>query len=540
MGDDVVSKDGAARSGERASIGQLHPDISVTLAKVERRRAHLWGVAALFMVGVSAILAVTLSGVDAGEVLPESPTLRWSLLAIGSTFLLYVVDQERRLRSLTRRLFEAEVLAAALHSRISDLTTLTRVGHLVNSYLTMEEVLEVLLDAVFELTDAKRGSVTFLEGDDLVVAVSAGAEAPPRGAVHPAERGVAGWVVAHREPLLISGRLDPSQFPGHIERAGTPGSSISAPMMAGDELIGVLSVERGPGQPAFDEIQLRSVALFAAQAATAVINARRYEEERSRVESLATALERRSEFVATLVHELKNPLTAIVGFSSVLGQRADALDGEARDRMITSIGEQAQRLRDMVEEVLNVASADAGADLARKPVVIRELVDAAVAGAHAVAIARDGQPRAITATVPDDLPVVYGDATALSRVVANLLENAVKYSDAATPVHVEVTRSASEVRISVIDNGPGIPQDQQELIFERFRRSTEGRAAGAGLGLYIVRSLVTAHGGKVWVESESGSGSTFVVTLPVRGADRSDEVDGPDASTTVASSQSTH
>ncbi|MBW3664208.1 MAG: GAF domain-containing protein [Actinobacteria bacterium] len=538
MGDGVVTKAGTTRGRERASIGQLHPDISVTLDRVERRRAHLWGVAALFMVGVSAILAVTLSGIDASEVMPDSPTLRWSLLAIGATFLIYVVDQERRLRSLTRRLFEAEVLAAALHSRISDLTTLTRVGHLVNSYLTMEEVLEVLLDAVFELTDARRGSVTFLEGDDLVVAVSAGADAPPRGALHPADRGVAGWVVAHREPLLISGRLDTSQFPGHIERAGKPGSSISAPLMAGDELIGVLSVERGAGQPPFDEIQLRSVALFAAQAATAVINARRYEEERSRVESLATALERRSEFVATLVHELKNPLTAIVGFSSVLGQRADAVEGEVRDRMITSIGDQAQRLRDMVEEVLNVASADAGADLARKPVMIRELIDAAVASAHAVAIARDGQPRAITGTVPDDLPVVYGDATALSRVVANLLENAVKYSDAATPVHVEVTHGASEVRIGVIDNGPGIPEDQQELIFERFRRSTEGRAAGAGLGLYIVRSLVTAHGGKVWVESEPGAGSTFIVTLPVRVAERSDEVDVPEPSA-VASPQST-
>jgi signal transduction histidine kinase len=309
-------------------------------------------------------------------------------------------------------------------------------------------------------------------------------------------------------------------------------------MMAGDELIGVLSVERGPDQAAFDEIQLRSVALFAAQAATAVINARRYEEERSRVESLATALERRSEFVATLVHELKNPLTAIVGFSSVLGQRADAIDAEARDRMIASIGDQAQRLRDMVEEVLNVASADAGADLARKPVVIRELIEAAVAGANAVAIARDGQPRSITATVPDALPVVYGDATALSRVVANLLENAVKYSEAPAPVHVEVTRTDREVRINVIDNGPGIPEDQQELIFERFRRSTEGRTAGAGLGLYIVRSLVTAHGGKVWVESEPGAGATFVVTLPVRESSGTDGDDAePEPHTAVPSHQ---
>lgn len=509
-------KDGTGPTEGGARISRLNPETDVTLEHVERQRAHLWTVAAVFILVSSITVAVALSAGRLDEILPDSPALQFALIGLGVAFVLYVVDQERNLRRLTRALFDAEILAASLRSRVQDLTTLSRVGQLVNSVLTMEEVLEVLLDAVFELTEAAKGSVLFLEDEKLRVAVSAGTNAAPRGVTVDRDRGIAGWVVTNREPLLITGRLDEDQFPGHQGHQGTPGSSISAPMMAGDDLIGVLSVERSPDSEPFNEVQLRSVSLFAAQAATAVMNARRYEEQRRTAEELADALERRSEFVATLVHELKTPLTAIVGFSNLLIQRAQDLSQDMRDQMVTSVRDQAERLRLMVEEVLRVASADAGAELSRAPVDLEEVVRASAANVRGVAVAREGTKRDIEIAIEADLPQVYGDRDALERITQNLLENAVKYSPAGSSIEVEVTSVDSGVQLSVTDHGDGIAKEELEDIFERFRRVTRGKESGVGLGLYIVRSLVAAHGGEVWAESEVGTGSTFYVSLPVR------------------------
>lgn len=498
------------------SVTRLDGAEQVTLETVERRRTHLWVVAGAFIVAVSAALAFTYSN----DLEPLSvPTIRYAFLGLAAGFLLYVVEQERLLRRLTRALLEAEVLAASLRERVRDLTTLTRVGRLVNSVLTMSEVLEVLLDAVFELTGATRGSVLFLTDNELEVAVSRGQDPAPVGARVPAAAGVVGWVSEHREPLLIDGALDEASYPGRWTARNASGSSICAPLVIDGELIGVMAVERPAGQHPFTEVQLRSVALFAEQAAAAVRNARRFDEERSTAERLADALERRGEFVATLVHELKSPLTAIVGFSAILAKRAEELSADARIDTVEAIRSQARRLSTMVDEVLRVASADAGADLRREEVDLAALARGCADDARAVAVGRDGVARDVIVSAPAALPPVYGDPDALGRVVANLLENAVKYSDPGSPVEVRLAAIPGSVRIDVVDHGRGIPDDQLDGVFERFRQSGGRGAGGVGLGLYIVRSLVSGHGGTVSVTSEEGHGSTFTVELPVRSDD---------------------
>ena len=502
------------RHPERALVVERLPaERELSLERVERRRTNLWIVAGLFIIAASAAVGLTLS--SESDFLPDRPALRWALSALAVAFLLYVVEQERTLRRLTRALLDAEVLAASLQGRIRDLTTLSRVGRLVNSVLTMDEMLDLLLDAVTELTGAGRASVSFLEDDGLRIAASRGTDVPVAGTHVPLGAGVSGWVAQHREPVLITGRLADSQFPGHHPRETERGSSVVAPLVAEDAVLGVLSVERGADAAPFTEVEMRSVALFADQAATAVLNARRYDEQRHTAERLADALERRGDFVATLVHELKTPLTAIVGMSQLLASRGADLPPDRREGVLATLRDQSMRLSGMVQEILQVASADAGADLRREHLDLEEVVVTAVDAAQAVAGARENGRRPIQVRFPEDAPLVPGDPEALRRVVLNLLENAIKYSPAGSPIDVSGHLVGDELEVRVSDRGRGIPPGEIATVFERFRRTADRSSGGVGLGLYIVRSLVTAHGGRVWVDSDVGHGTTFGVALPV-------------------------
>lgn len=486
-----------------------------SIESIERRRTHLWFVAGLLLLALSTAILLLFLGEDPAELLPDAPALRWSFLALSFAFILYVIDQERRLRRLTSALVEERVLTSSLQARIADLATLTKVGRVVNSVLTLEEVLEVIVTSAFELTGANNGSVMLRDGDELRVAASAGASPAPLGTRLPFGSGVAGWVAERGKPLLINGRLGDEQFPGarHSDRAG---SSLVAPMIAAEELLGVLAVERPPEAEPFTEAQLRSVALFAEHAATAVSNAYRYGEERNTVEELADVLERRSEFVATMVHELKTPLTVIIGFSSVLERKWEQLEGGRREDALSAIRAQSERLRSMVDEVLRTASAEAGAEPRRVRVDVSALLTGLIDTTATLAQERDGQERLIRLAGANGDATVRGDPDALYRVFENLLENAVKYSPAGAPVEVEIEQDDAEVLVHVTDHGPGIPDEDLATIFERFRQSGYTVSGGVGLGLYIVRVLVQSHGGEVSVRSTVGEGTTFTVSLPRR------------------------
>lgn len=507
------------RTRDAYPISRIAPRLRVdppSIAAVERRRVHLWTVAALLLLALSVAVVLLFVG-EGTRILPEVPALRWSFLAMSAAFILYVVDQERRLRGLTTLLIEERVLTTSLQGRITDLSLLTKVGRVVNSVLTLEEVLEVILTSAFELTGAVSGSVMLRDGDVLRVAASAGDSRAPVGATVDIGSGAAGWVAKRSEPLLITGRLTPPHGPRRTKRRRPAGSSVVAPLVAGGELRGVLSVERPPEAEPFSDAEMRSVALFAEHAATAVHNAERYGEQRRTVEQLADSLERRSEFVATMVHELRTPLTVILGFAAVLEQQWEQLSPEQRVDALGSIRTQGERLRSMVGEVLRAASVDAGAELRRDPMDLRELLDEVRRSIGTLVHEREGVERPLHLSGTDQPLVVVGDRDALYRVFENLMENAVKYSPAGAPVEVAAERRRAEVHVTVRDHGPGIPESELGTVFERFRRSTAAITAGSvGLGLYIVRQLVLSHGGRVWASSDAGQGATFTVALPLR------------------------
>jgi signal transduction histidine kinase len=359
--------------------------------------------------------------------------------------------------------------------------------------------------------------------NELVVEVATGHDAAPHGARQPLHAGVAGRVAESGDPVLVTGEVRDDQVAGRLPRRRRGGSSVLAPMLVNDELIGIIALERESGVADFTQWELRAVSLFANHAATAVINAKRYESERENVSRLADMIERRSEFTATLVHDLKAPLTAILGYTTLLDARGEGLGAAGRREAVHRIEASSQDLLDMVNDVLRSASFEAAEPVRTEPVELDPFLHDLVESIQTMAAARDGQPRAVRVRAPEGV-TVRSDPSALRSVLQNLLENAVKYSPAGSPVELHVHVRGEQLEFAVTDHGRGIPPEEQEVIFERFRRRRPGESAdeGVGLGLYIVRSLVRAQGGDIEIDSVPGRGSTFRVTIPERHATNGD------------------
>jgi two-component system phosphate regulon sensor histidine kinase PhoR len=223
----------------------------------------------------------------------------------------------------------------------------------------------------------------------------------------------------------------------------------------------------------------------------------------------------RAEFVATVSHELRTPLAALHGAALTLTRRGEELPAETRQKLLGMIAVQSKRLASLVEDILLAGQLDAGSLR-----VEHEPFDAAAVARAAVDEAR--HKAATTAmlriSASEDLPQVLGDEARTHQVLANLIDNAVKYSPAGTRVDVEVQREKGSVRFLVRDRGPGIPRAEQEHVFEKFYRLDPDHrygVGGSGLGLYICRQLVSSMHGRIWVESAPQYGSTFAFDLPI-------------------------
>ena len=223
--------------------------------------------------------------------------------------------------------------------------------------------------------------------------------------------------------------------------------------------------------------------------------------------------EQRNDLVRAISHDLRNPLTAVQGQSQLLQQMlvSAGFDGRAQ-RSVRAIVVGAKRMGAMIQDLVDSTRLEAGQlRLERHPTELRPFVlDLLQRSAVVLEVSR------VAAEIPADLPPLDADPNRLERILVNLLSNALKYSPGGTEVRVGAEREAQQVRIWVQDRGMGILPEDLPHIFERFYRAKGARKTeGLGLGLYITRMLVEAHGGRIWVESETGKGSTFSFTLPV-------------------------
>ncbi len=227
-------------------------------------------------------------------------------------------------------------------------------------------------------------------------------------------------------------------------------------------------------------------------------------------QSLARQEALRRNLMADIAHELRTPLTVIRGDLEAL------LDGiyEPTPEALASLQEESLLLSRLVDDLRALAQAEAGQlRLERERTDLAELLRGIVA---AFDLQAESQGQILTLNLPPDLSPVDADAQRVRQVIVNLISNALRH--AATEggrVHVSASQHPGEVQISVVDNGPGIPAEDLPYVFDRFWRGKRGRVEGSGLGLAIARELVRAHGGRIWVKSESGKGSGFHFTLPL-------------------------
>ena len=297
-----------------------------------------------------------------------------------------------------------------------------------------------------------------------------------------------------------------------FERYGAA-SLVSIPLGPPTNPIGVLNAYFGE-VAAFDDDDVHLLTAYARQASTIVLRALGFEKEREASTRLAQADQLKSDFVSTVSHELRTPLTSICGFVDTVLLQWDRLDDEEKKELLGRTAWNAAELRRLIEQVLAFSALDASATVAG---LVRYELRAGVEdlARHMAPAMRDCP---VHVDIPSDLVVVANTET-IHHAIGNLLTNAAKFGVAGSPVRVVGRTEDGMARISVIDEGPGIPLDEQERIFERFYRSSTTRnTRGTGIGLAIVRATVEAIGGTVSVTSTPGEGSCFDVRLPLADA----------------------
>ena len=234
-----------------------------------------------------------------------------------------------------------------------------------------------------------------------------------------------------------------------------------------------------------------------------------------RTQQLERASKHKSEFLANMSHELRTPLNAIIGFTQVLQQKLFGEVNDKQEEYLEDIHGSANHLLELINDALDLSKVEAGqVELDVEPFSLREALE------RSVVIVRERANNTgvrLTLEPNGDVEIVQGDERRIRQVLFNLLSNAVKFTPQGGTVGVSSARVDGEVQVSVADTGPGIAHEDQDRIFEEFQQTDIGeeQSEGTGLGLALSKKLIELHGGRIWVDSEPGKGSTFTFTLPV-------------------------
>jgi signal transduction histidine kinase len=287
-----------------------------------------------------------------------------------------------------------------------------------------------------------------------------------------------------------------------------------------EERLGMLWAGRRSHEP-FTEGDLVFLKALAQEAALAIRNARLYERERQQVQRLQTLEALQSGFVSVVSHELRTPLTCIKTSVDMLESTQNRDLPEVREELLRTISHHTGRLETLVDDLMDATRLEAGQlTLSLQPTDLRLLVERTV---RAFAPMVDGKKQSIDLDLREPLEPVLLDRHRIEQVITNLISNAHKFAAKGGHIGVTLALDDGQLRLTVRDDGPGIPTDQQERIFDKFYVVTESRGpTGVGLGLYIARQLVELHGGHILVESEPGKGCAFHVVLPTEREDSSE------------------
>jgi signal transduction histidine kinase len=403
---------------------------------------------------------------------------------------------------------------------IEELRALGEVSQAVNSSLDLQTVLNTIVARATQISGTEAGAIyvfddqqkefqlsaTFGMSDEMIAAVRD---------MHAEISAAVGFLAETHEPSHTADLRDVPSTPVNeiILRAGYR-ARLLVPMVRSDEVVGALVVRRkAPGEFPTNTVELLQT--FAAQSVLAIQNARLFAELEDKSRQLEEASKHKSQFLANMSHELRTPLNAILGYTELI---LDSVYGDMPEKaqaVLDRIQRNGRHLLGLINEVLDLSKIEAGqfalalADYSLKTVV--ETVYIAVEQ-----LAKEKKLNFQVEVAPD-LPAGRGDERRLTQVLLNLAANAIKFTDQGA-VAIKASASNGSFEISVRDTGPGISAADQVKLFQEFQQADNSitrKKGGTGLGLAISKRIIEMHGGRIWVESAVGQGSTFSFTLPV-------------------------
>jgi signal transduction histidine kinase/ActR/RegA family two-component response regulator len=423
-------------------------------------------------------------------------------------------------RELEARRVELEARGAELGTKVEQLEALGEVGEAVSSSLDLDEVLTAIVTNAVRLSGTDGGSILEFDPDaeEFRVRTAYGTTAEVLDALRRMRLGLHDTLIGRaalgRTPLQVPD-LAVRADDVHLRTLRDAGwrSLVTVPMLRGERIIGALVVRRRtPG--AVEEETCEFLQTFASQSALAISNAQLYRRLEQQTAELAVVSQHKSEFLASMSHELRTPLNAIIGFSEVLLERMFGDLNERQDEYLRDILSSGRHLLALLNDILDLSKVEAGQmTLEPTQVALLPLLEGSV-GLVRERATRHGL--VVQVLVDEDVEDVEADELRLRQVVLNLLTNAVKFTPDRGRIVVRATRVGDEVEVTVADTGVGIPEHDQERIFESFQQGERSRgvAEGTGLGLTLTRRIVQLHGGRLWLASEVGRGSTFGFTMP--------------------------
>jgi signal transduction histidine kinase len=410
-----------------------------------------------------------------------------------------------------------------LADALEKLRALGEVSQAVNSSLDLQTVLTTIVMHAVELSGTDGGAIYEFDetGQEFKLRATHGMSATLIDTIREAHirmgETVIGRAAATRAPaqtpdILEQPRSSPATLRG-LEKNGLR-PLLAVPLLREEQVVGALVVRRTAPGP-FPQETVDLLQTFATQSVLAINNARLFHEIELKSRELEIASHHKSEFLANMSHELRTPLNAIIGFSDVLLER---LFGELNDKQaeyLEDILGSGRHLLSLINDILDLSKVEAGRmELELGTFMLAEALDNGLtmvrerASDHGVILSLD---------VDDDIGVIEADERKVKQVIFNLLSNAVKFTQDRGRVDVIARLIGDQVEVSVRDTGVGIAPEDQRRIFEEFQQAPSGQASGregTGLGLALARKFVELHGGRLWVDSKVGVGSTFTFTLP--------------------------
>jgi signal transduction histidine kinase/CheY-like chemotaxis protein len=423
---------------------------------------------------------------------------------------------------------QLEARGAELARKVDELEALRQVGAVIGSSLDVDNVLSTIAMHAVELSDTDGGSIMEYSERERCFMVRSVYNTEPgvverlRAIRIEIDATLVGRAALERRPIAVPDlaaiELDP-----HLQILFDAGwrSVVAVPLLREDQIVGSLVIRRKRTGD-FTEETLDLLETFASQSALALLNAQLYRELKEQSVELELASRHKSEFLANMSHELRTPLNAVLGFSEVLLERMFGDINDRQEEYLRDIHGSGRHLLELLNEILDLSKVEAGKmELEYSSFELREVLEDAVgmlrerAAVHGIELSVD---------LADDVGPVYSDELRLKQVLLNLVTNAVKFTGDGGSVVLRAVRDSSEIDIAVIDTGIGVPEADRERIFESFQQGGRGasREEGTGLGLTLCRRLVELLGGRMWLDSEVGVGSTFGFSLPCRDSGTAD------------------